>query len=217
MATTKLLTKQAGNATLDAVFDPYVQGTSPAATGLLNDSGVDIASNIFAPILYGTAAAATGLLTEQSGNADISTLFAAHGTATYGLPINGNSYTATVHNTGTTNSAQLSFITNNSAWSVNDFYGGGTIASGSIPTGAVSVMYSYTVTSGTPTSISNPATSLTALTASNLSFIDSTSNTGSGAPGKGSVIALTIKYANSGGAVISTTTINFDVSVPPIP
>lgn len=82
MSTTYL--KAANGQTLDQFFDPYVTGTSPPATGLLNDQGTDIASNVFAPISFGSmATTATGLLTKQAGNADIRTLFAAKGTAQY--------------------------------------------------------------------------------------------------------------------------------------
>ncbi|MHB8388234.1 MAG: hypothetical protein ACYDBH_01475 [Acidobacteriaceae bacterium] len=77
--TTFVLSKAAGHPDLDAVFAPYTTGTSPPATGVLV-AGVDIASNRYAPIVQGTAAADTGILTEQAGNADISTLFAAAGT-----------------------------------------------------------------------------------------------------------------------------------------
>jgi hypothetical protein len=83
-----LLSKASGNPNFDQVFAPYVTGTSPPATGLLDDSGVDIATR-YAPIIYGTQAPATGMLTQASGNADVNTLFAAYGTAVYTLPVNG--------------------------------------------------------------------------------------------------------------------------------
>ena len=88
-----LLSKAAGNPTFDQVFAPYVMGTSPPATGLLDDSGVDTATR-YAPIIYGTMAPATGMLTQAAGNADVNTLWAAYGTAVYTLPINGVTYSA---------------------------------------------------------------------------------------------------------------------------
>lgn len=84
--TISLKSKASGKPNLDLVFDPYVEGTNPADTGLLIDGplgGTDISQSRYAPIIYGTAAPATGLLTKQSGHADINTLFAAYGTAVY--------------------------------------------------------------------------------------------------------------------------------------
>lgn len=215
--TIHLLSKASGNPNLDLVFDPYVEGTKPPSTGLLDDSGSDIV-NRYAPIVYGSQAAATGLLTEQAGHADINTLFAAYGTARYGLPIDGGDYTSTVNNAGTTNATQLLFESNNSTWKLNDLYGvPSTIASGSIPSGATQILYSYSIVAGVSSGILNQASGWTALTATNLEIYDSQSNVGAGAPGKGNVINVTIQYRNSSGSIISTTTMQWNVSVPPIP
>lgn len=65
---------------LDDVFDPYVTGTSPAATGYLLSSDIDLNTR-YAPIVFGSAASATGLLI-SNGN-DLNTLFSAKGTAQY--------------------------------------------------------------------------------------------------------------------------------------
>lgn len=65
---------------LDDVFDPYVTGTSPAATGFILSSGIDLNTR-YAPIIFGSAASATGLLL-SNGN-DLNTLFAAKNTAAY--------------------------------------------------------------------------------------------------------------------------------------
>lgn len=85
---------------LDNIFDPYVAGTTKARAAGLNVAGSDT-SNRFANIIYGTAAAATGI---QSQSADLNTLYAKKGTATYSLPINGQTYSAS-ENTGTSGGA----------------------------------------------------------------------------------------------------------------
>ena len=65
---------------LDDVFDPYVTGTSPAATGFILSSGVDLNTR-YAPLFFGSSASATGL--QISNGNDLNTLFAAKGTAAY--------------------------------------------------------------------------------------------------------------------------------------
>ena len=140
--TISLLSEASGKPNLDLVFDPYVEGTKPPSTGLLDDSGSDIV-NRYAPIVYGSQAAATGLLTEQSGNADINTLFAAYGTAVYSLSINNQTYIASgTAGAGQHVSAICQFNISTSGWSVTTVSSGsGTItqASGSTPSGAVSI------------------------------------------------------------------------------
>ena len=109
-----LLSKAAGNPNFDQVFAPYVMGTSPPATGLLDDAGVDTATR-YAPIIYGTQAPATGMLTQQAGNADVNTLWAAYGTAVYTLPINGVTYSAINQiPIGGSGSAECQFLVNSS-------------------------------------------------------------------------------------------------------
>lgn len=65
---------------LDDVFDFYVRGSSPSATGFLMLSGVDINTR-YAPIVFGSAASSTGY--QISNGNDLNTLFAAKGTAVY--------------------------------------------------------------------------------------------------------------------------------------
>lgn len=72
--------KAISGADLDAVFDPYVQGTKKPLTNIKTSAGQDL-SDRFAPIEYGTAAAVTGI--KVASGADLNTLYAALGTAVY--------------------------------------------------------------------------------------------------------------------------------------
>lgn len=217
--TISFLTKAAGNANLDLVFDPYVQGTSPPATGLLDNSGVDIASNRYAPIVYGSAAAATGLLTKQPGNADINTLFAAYGTANYPLPINGATYSVFGTLVSNASSASIAFFASTSAYRVHTAASGSVpadVATGPIPAGAVSMQITDTWTnpgggdtgSGT---VTNSAASITSLTSSEIGVSVSISATGS-SPEHNTTHSEVITFYNASGSAISTTTITFSVA-----
>lgn len=74
---------------LDSIFDPWQSGTTKArATGILQ-AGSDL-NQRYAPLVYGSSATATGI---KSKGADLNTLFAAFGTASYALPINGQVFT----------------------------------------------------------------------------------------------------------------------------
>lgn len=72
----------------DDLFDPYVTGTPPAATGY-RIAGVGDLAGRYAPLIFGTQRADVGY--RIAGGADVATLWAAKGTATYvsstaGLP-----------------------------------------------------------------------------------------------------------------------------------
>jgi len=68
-----------GTVDLDDHFDPYVEGTKPAATGYKVGS-TDL-NQRYAPLVYGQKAAATGLTI--AGRGDLNTQFAKKGTANY--------------------------------------------------------------------------------------------------------------------------------------
>lgn len=80
---------RSGGIDFDDLFDPYVQGDRSPLSGR-RVSGVDL-NQRFAPILYGTKRADVGY---RTGGVDLSNFWAAKGTASYGLPFNGQSYTA---------------------------------------------------------------------------------------------------------------------------
>lgn len=71
-----------GGVDFDDIFDPYVEGSKPAATGLTY-GGSDLV-NRYAPISYGTKAANVGF---TAGGSDVSNLWAAKGTAVYAKPL----------------------------------------------------------------------------------------------------------------------------------
>lgn len=73
---------------LSSIFDPYQPGTTKARASGIDDAGNDL-SNLYASIAYGSAAAATGI---KSQGADLNTLYAKIGTASYGLPFNGQKF-----------------------------------------------------------------------------------------------------------------------------
>lgn len=81
-----------GATDFDDIFDPYVEGTKPANTGYTVAGYGDLA-NRYAPLSYGTKAANVGY--SQPGVGDLSNLWAAKGTASYNLAINGGAFSAT--------------------------------------------------------------------------------------------------------------------------
>lgn len=97
--------RNASGVDFDSLFDPYVQGTPPAATGLRLSTGVDLAGR-FAPISYGSKGPDVGFRT--SAGLDVSNLWAAYGTAGYGLPIAGQTFFA--HSSGNVSAAMLSSV-----------------------------------------------------------------------------------------------------------
>jgi len=79
---------RSGGVDFDDLFDPFVTGTPPPPTGY-RVAGVDLAGR-YAPLVYGTQRADVGY--RIAGGADVATLWAAKGTASYvsetaGLPV----------------------------------------------------------------------------------------------------------------------------------
>lgn len=201
---------------LDQLYGPKGASTA-AATGCMQN-GVDVNQYLLA-LADGKALGFNSGLSKNG--TDFSAIFGIP-TGNTPLPINGQAYVATDNNAGTTNSAQLNFVTNNSAWSVNDLHGGAgggnlVVASGSIPTGAVAVLMSWSQTSGSGNTVSNGASAWTTLTGTNVTLSSTASNVGHGAAATGGTISITIQYRNSASTVISITTTSFDVEVPAIP
>jgi hypothetical protein len=219
--TVGLRTKQAGNADLDQVFDPYVSGNSPTATGLnVGGTNTDINTR-YAPISFGTAALATGFNIGGT-NTDINTLFAAYGTASYSLPINGNTYkTGYTVPTSQTGYSQIGFqITGGNTYAVTTASPSGTstLVSGSVPAGAVNVQITYgspSIPSGDVDSgggVTNPASSQVAVS-SNPSTYYQTSSYGSSSGSRGRNYPVTITFYNAAGNAMSTTNINLQAEV----
>src|ERR1700761_5697376 len=89
------------------------------------------------------------------------------------LPINGGNYTANAHSATVASVANIVFTMNSSGWALTSTQtpngGGGTIDSGTLPTGAVTAQFTLTVTSSTAsTSSSNSAPTNTTISATTL-------------------------------------------------
>lgn len=88
------------NVPLDQIFDPYVSGTKAAITGytvMVSGVAVDL-RDLLAPIYLGSSAPPTNY---KVNNADLNTIFAAKGTARYGLAFSGVNYLASGFNVAT--------------------------------------------------------------------------------------------------------------------
>jgi hypothetical protein len=157
---------------LPNIFDPYLAGTTKARASGIDDAGNDT-SNLYANIIYGSAAAATGIASE---NADLNTLYAAKGTASYALPINGQTYGAS-ENTGPSGGASATLTVTlhaNGAYDVVAFQSkhvpssvtraSGTWNTFGLPSSSFQVLYTLTTTSTEGNAgISNGASTYTAL------------------------------------------------------
>ena len=209
---------------LDSVFDPYVQGTKPAATGFRTSDGVDL-NQRFAPLSFGSAAAVQGY--RLSSGADVNTLWAAKGTATYNIPgLQGNTYSvygiasAASGQPGASVNCALAF-NNTGAYSltaniVSSGGGSGIItgfpASGTwLPSGwsvadcQIQFAYVETVIEAAGASITNPAVSYQSLSTSR-SFLMSAACAATSTNSHGSSLAMTLRIKQvSTGAVITTT------------
>lgn len=202
MSTTYLLA--ANGQTLDQFFDPYVTGTSPPATDLLNDQGVDIASNIYAPISFGSmATTATDLLTQQAGNADIRTLFAAKGTAVYLIATpNYNGQLIETTSTGTV-SARIT-INPDGTWTSSTVGQQGYWYGGVSPTPGIGSSYQLLATVGSHGgTVTNPASSYTTISSALTITLTSNGTTsctlqlqiravGAGSPGSNGNLSLAV-------------------------
>lgn len=116
-----------GGDDLDDVFDPYVEGTKPAATGY-TAAGADLKDR-YAPISFGTAAPVTGM--SISGGVDLNTLWAAKGTAVYAGPVAlglGSSYDNSRTSSHDVAAEVLLTIKSDGTWSVTNGGAGGVVA-----------------------------------------------------------------------------------------
>lgn len=198
---------------LAAIFDPYVAGTTKARASGIDDAGNDL-SNLYANILYGSAAAATGI---ESEGADLNTLYAAKGTASYALPINGNTYSHAYSVTSGTGNSTIGFkVTGGTTYAVYGADSGhpaANLVSGAIPGGASTVQFiwsSYTVDAGDTDA--GGATSNSASTQQPVSVDQdahyTTGDFGALASTHDRNYVFTINFFNSSGDNISSTTIN---------
>jgi len=202
----------------DDVFDPYVQGTAPAATGFRTSDGMDLAGR-YAPLSFGSAAAVQGF--RIAGGADVNTLWAAKGTAQYTLPFNGKTYfhAYTVPVGGAGFSAIFFSLTSATAWQISgaDTAGTGPVyITGAVPVAAASCKASFgpvtTIPSTDPanatwtTNMATPTALATGLTAKLQTAV-----WGQLSGTHGSQSDITITFYNASGQPISTSTCTFEV------
>lgn len=192
------------------LYDPDVVGDGLNATWLRRSDGTTLR---YAAAKYGSPGPALGQR-DSSGN-DVGPQWAAKGTAQYALSINGQTFSAAAASGTGACGASIQFNAATSGWSITGSSTSGghvSTASGSLPVGAVSVQYSYSLTTSSGAgSIGNNASTKTNLTSSAVDFIVSAN---SGSPQSGDNIrdtTVTIVFYNSAGSAVSTTTIYLNV------
>lgn len=179
---------------LDSIFDPWKSGTSQArATGYGN--GTDLNAR-YAPLIYGAAAAATGIYSE---GADLNTLFAAYGTASYKLPIDGQTYGGSGHAASGLVTASVVLNINNAQY---EFVGAGTGSPGNtwlynIPSGVA--QYAYKVGSSPMSAWTNIPSSGT------FELVNSISASSTNQGTIEHTQSLTLYFGNGGTAIYSGT------------
>jgi hypothetical protein len=195
--------RNSAGADTDDLFDPDVEDNGYVATFMRDSNGNGLH---YASASYGTPGAAIGYR-DANGN-DVGPQWAAKGTASYALPINGNTYTAAYSTAGSVSTAGLYFHSSTSGWSIS---GATTSASGAIPAGATQVKYSWSWISGNNppnNGDTNQAASWAAITSSDV-YLYLSNFQGPGQSQQTGRYSVNIQYANAAGAVISNTTIYF--------
>ncbi|UQY87967.1 hypothetical protein LQE85_01640 [Stenotrophomonas rhizophila] len=193
----------------DELFDPDVIGDGPAAAGFMR-GGQPLR---FAHIRYGAKGPDVG---RRQGGVDVSNLWAARGTASYSLPINGQAYSS--HNQSRTNStgsavATVTFILDSAGTYrvLGNTTGGGNnsgadLAAGSwLPAGASAGQYDvqFEAANVGVASISNGAPSFASCTATR-SIAASVSVPAASLENQFAEVTLTIRLRRSNGAVSTT-------------
>lgn len=126
---------------LDDLFDPDIVGDGPVAAGI-KSGGVALK---YAALKYGTKRADVGI---ADAGVDVSNKWAAKGTASYALPINGQTFTGAynIPNQGS-GYALIGFrIVTGNTWQVYSISNGAPasiLASGAIPAGSATVSYAW--------------------------------------------------------------------------
>lgn len=208
---------------LDSIFAPYVTGTSPALTGV-KFGGTDVNTR-YAPRSYGSAAAATGITCKPGGAGslvDLNTLFAAYGTTSYALAINGQKFVGQhIIQAGQQGTGFIEFVaTSTSGWYITGSNAQGvnvTKASGGLPAGAVKVKYtwgSFTIdTNDSGGATSNGAASITALTSTGVAAYYQTSVYNDNAGTRGRTYTFTVDFYDASDNNISHTVIYLEGSI----
>lgn len=194
----------------DELFDADVMGDGPAAGGFRRQEGSPLR---YAHLRYGQKRADVGYRIDGQ---DLSNLWAAKGTATYALPINGQSYSA--HNQSRSNAtgsaaATVTFVLESAGTYrvLATTTGGGnntgdTLASGSwLPSGASAGEYDVQFEAANigAASISNGAPSYASCVSSRTVAV-SVSVPAASVDSKNAVVTLVIRLRRSNGAVSTT-------------
>ncbi|MGN6312839.1 MAG: hypothetical protein ACTHMO_03655 [Rhodanobacteraceae bacterium] len=201
----------------DDLFDPDVIGDGPTAATFKKPDGTLLK---YAAAKYGTVGANTGFM--LSSGADAATLWAKKGTASYALPINGNTYSQLELVSSGTGWAQIGFqIVGGNQYQVYGTVSGQSAtvkASGAVPAGAATVQYtwgSFTIPSGDQDAggtLFNGASTRQNLSG-NPSANYTTGSFGSSSGTRSRVYPFTIDFFDASGNNISHTVINLQASV----
>jgi hypothetical protein len=208
-----------GNA-LENIFAAWASGMPHAPATGLGNATLDI-NQLFAPLSQGSAAPATGIF---SNGADLNTIFCALGTNSLMPGIQGLSMSTAVQLPSGSGSATSNLNILTSGWQFTGNAIGGTQTLGNLPNpssgianplppGATQVQITATLTSATAGTISNTASSITAIPSSGgVGF--QVASIGAGGSGSGFVsnYQLVIKFYNASTQLISTTTCNLIAS-----
>lgn len=196
---------------LDQLFAP--KGATKAADTGLKQNGVDVSNSLLALADGQALGFASGVLENGS---DFNTIFGRPNGNTP-LPINGNSYTSgytiPASNTGfATTGFRIVSGTTWQVWAANPTNGSIVQASGTVPSGAVSVKFTF----GTPSvlpgdtdaggSVTNGASTATSIS-SNPSTNYTTATVGSSSGSRSRSYPFTIDFYNASSVDISTTNI----------
>lgn len=196
------------NVDFDDLFDPDVMGDGPSVANLRGGGALR-----YAAIQYGSKRPDVGY---RRDGTDVSNLWAAKGTATYSLPINGRAYSS--HNQSHTNATGSAVATVTFALDSAGTYrvvanttGGGnntaeTLASGSwLPNGAAAGEYDvqFEAANVGVASISNGAPSYASCTATR-TLAASVSVPAASLENKSADVTLVIRLRRSNGAVSTT-------------
>ena len=203
---------QVNNMDLLGIFG--AKGTHTAAATGIESNSTDL-NQLLLALADGTQLSGPIGVAATATNTDLYLIFGAPATS---LPINGGAYNAAVSGGTVADNIGLQFnLPTSSTWNLTVIGNTGTgtpspsigtsYASGSVPSGAVSVQYALTYQAATgdtgPSSVVNDASSFTTLAANVLCSI---SLGGHSTGGQQSTYVLVVEFKNSGGTVISTST-----------
>lgn len=199
-----------GGVPLDTLYGP--KGAHTATLTGLQQNGTEVAQLLLA--LADGHALGFNIGCAKNGT-DMSAFFGVTSGNTP-LPIDGGNYTASAHSGTTTSVASLVFTMNNTGWVLTRNQspngGGGTIASGPLPAGAVTAQFTLNVTSSTSsTTSSNSAPTNTTISATTLTASVQATSAPSN-PEHSITATLQINYLNSGGTNISQTNLTINAN-----